>query len=162
MSDVSTTPGEDFRPTHDRGFLPAEDPLPRLPSEFGPWEELAAELPKLLATMRIRSFLDHAPNFDMSLLQTEAEFERAMLILSYFGHAYVWGQVQPAYRLPAALARPWYQVAQKLGRPPVLSYASYALQNWRRVDHSPTFSTSRGAIMAIASAPGTWWKHSRR
>jgi indoleamine 2,3-dioxygenase len=136
VSDVSTTPGEHFRPTRDRGFLPAEDPLPRLSSEFGPWEELAAELPKLLATMRVRSFLDHAPNFNAALLQTEAEFERAMLVLSYLGHAYVWGQTQPAYRLPAALARPWHQVAQKLGRPPVLSYASYALQNWRRVDPS--------------------------
>jgi indoleamine 2,3-dioxygenase len=32
------------------------------------------------------------------------------------------------------LAQPWYAVAQRLGRPPVLSYASYALDNWRRLD----------------------------
>src|SRR5436853_4428828 len=34
------------------------------------------------------------------------------------------------------LAVPWHAVAQKVGRPPVLSYASYALHNWRRIDPS--------------------------
>jgi indoleamine 2,3-dioxygenase len=29
---------------------------------------------------------------------------------------------------------PWHHVARLLGRPPVLSYASYALDNWRRID----------------------------
>ncbi len=29
---------------------------------------------------------------------------------------------------------PWHGVAQQLGRPPVLSYASYALHDWRRLD----------------------------
>jgi indoleamine 2,3-dioxygenase len=29
---------------------------------------------------------------------------------------------------------PWYEVGKKLGRPPVLSYAAYALENWRRID----------------------------
>src|SRR5262249_17753388 len=52
-------------------------------------------------------------------------------------HAYVWEVPdQPAAALPAQLAKPWYEVAQRLGRPPVLSYASYALDNWRRLDSS--------------------------
>jgi indoleamine 2,3-dioxygenase len=34
------------------------------------------------------------------------------------------------------LAKPWHEVAQRLGRPPVLSYASYALDNWRRLDQT--------------------------
>jgi indoleamine 2,3-dioxygenase len=37
-------------------------------------------------------------------------------------------------RLPASIAVPWHAVATRLGRPPVLSYASYALDNWRRLD----------------------------
>jgi indoleamine 2,3-dioxygenase len=41
---------------------------------------------------------------------------------------------QPALKLPSQLARPWYEIARNLGRPPVLSYASYALDNWRRLD----------------------------
>src|SRR5690606_9369289 len=40
----------------------------------------------------------------------------------------------PRNRVPAVLAAPWYAVAEQLGRPPVLSYASYALHNWRRID----------------------------
>ena len=32
--------------------------------------------------------------------------------------------------------QPWHEVAQRLGRPPVLSYASYALDNWRRLDQT--------------------------
>jgi indoleamine 2,3-dioxygenase len=57
-----------------------------------------------------------------------------MLLLSFLGHAYVWGGAGAANRIPAGIAVPWYQISQRLGRPPVLSYASYALDNWRRLD----------------------------
>ncbi|HKY89878.1 MAG TPA: hypothetical protein VJM11_02520, partial [Nevskiaceae bacterium] len=121
-------------PLSPRGFLPAADPLERLPPAFDEWETLAHDLPKLLATTHVRSFLERAAEPDLAALETDAQAERAMLILSYFGHAYVWGQPRAAFRLPPNLARPWAAVAAKLGRPPVLSYASYALHNWRRVE----------------------------
>jgi indoleamine 2,3-dioxygenase len=38
--------------------------------------------------------------------------------------------------LPRELAAPWCALARRLGRPPVLSYASYALDNWRRFDRA--------------------------
>lgn len=58
-----------------------------------------------------------------------------MRTLSFAGHAYVWEVPDhPAASLPPQLAQPWYEVARLLGRPPVLSYASYALDNWRRLD----------------------------
>jgi indoleamine 2,3-dioxygenase len=104
-----------------RGFLPAKDPLARLPSEFRAWDRLAAELPKLLTTTRIRSELAVLPKFPIAKLKTEAQLERAMMILSYLGHAYVWGEAVPTALLPANLAVPWHAVAKKLGRPPVLS-----------------------------------------
>ncbi|HZP83474.1 MAG TPA: hypothetical protein VFB21_17650 [Chthonomonadaceae bacterium] len=122
----------DIHPT--RGFLPAFDPLPRLPSAFDAWEEAAHDLPKLLVSDRIRAFIERLPAFDVTQLNGEREIRRAMLLLSYLGHAYVWGEAEPAERLPAVLAVPWHAVAQKLGRPPVLSYASYALDNWRRLE----------------------------
>lgn len=117
-----------------RGFLPAKDPLARLPAEFREWERLAYGLPKLLATTRIRSELEVLPKFPLARLKTEAKLERAMMILSYLGHAYVWGEAVAADHLPAGLAVPWHAVAQKVGRPPVLSYPSYALHNWKRMD----------------------------
>ena len=120
----------------DRGFLPATDPLAQLPDE-PILNQIGAELPKFLTARQFRSFVnDHrevmGPVADDWGLDV---FRCAMRTLSFAGHAYVWEDPdQPAARLPASLACPWYLVAQQLGRPPVLSYASYALHNWRRLD----------------------------
>lgn len=116
----------------ERGFLPGTEPLKSLPSAFAVWEQVAAELPKLLMTDLLRRELEDLPPFPVHRLAAH-QLERAMMLLSYIGHAYVWTG-EPARRLPANLAVPWHYVATKLGRPPVLSYASYALHNWRRFD----------------------------
>ncbi|NIO03669.1 MAG: hypothetical protein GTN74_03375 [Proteobacteria bacterium] len=117
-----------------RGFLPSEDPLMRLPGSFDKWEEIAGNLPKILTTDKIRQVVESLPPFETSELVEKREFERAMVILSYLGHAYVWGAPNPPNRIPRQLAVPWYEVSRQLGRPPVLSYSSYALNNWRRFD----------------------------
>ena len=57
-----------------------------------------------------------------------------MTLLSYLGHAYVWRGERPAEVFPKGLAVPWHAVACRLGRPPVLSYSSYALHNFFRFD----------------------------
>jgi len=117
-----------------RGFLPAPDPLDRLPDDFSSWEELGRELPKLLIANKVRIFIQELPLLDAKKLSANSERKRAMAILSFLGHAYVWGEQETATAIPASLAVPWYQLACMIGRPPVLSYASYALDNWRRVD----------------------------
>ena len=118
-----------------RGFLPVQDPLQRLPSAFSAWEILALELPKWLVSNHLRQTIDQLPEFPRAKLTSAAELERAMMILSYLGQAYVWANLQqPAQRIPANLAVPWHQIATELGRAPVLSYASYALHNWRRLN----------------------------
>jgi indoleamine 2,3-dioxygenase len=121
---------------YDRGFLPTQDPLTRLPKVFDAWEEVANQLPKLLATDQIHRTIRDLPPFPLDDLHERRELERAMLLLSYLGHAYVWGGSRPERVLPPRLAVPWYQVAGKLGRPPVLSYSSYALHNFFRFDPS--------------------------
>ncbi|NRB39464.1 MAG: hypothetical protein HRU20_13505 [Pseudomonadales bacterium] len=117
-----------------QGFLPVEDPLQHLPSAFSIWEDTAHQLPKLLLCGHIRQHIEQLPAFDFAQLASAKELERAMMILSFLGHAYVWGQTTVAEKIPANLAMPWYHISQLLGRPPVLSYASYALHNWRRLD----------------------------
>jgi indoleamine 2,3-dioxygenase len=114
----------------ERGFLPLEDPLSRLPQPFDAWESVASSLPKLFASDHLRRTLEGLPPFPLAALSSNRERERAMLLLSYLGHAYVWGSARPARVLPSRLAVPWYRVAQTLGRPPVLSYSSYALHNF--------------------------------
>lgn len=118
----------------ERGFLPIDDPLVCLPEPFDDWEQAARQLPKLLVSDQLRQTLAGLPPFPVEALSNARERERAMTLLSYLGHAYVWGAAQPATVLPARLAVPWHALATQLGRPPVLSYASYSLHNWYRLD----------------------------
>ena len=141
-----------FQIDWERGFLPSRDPLRSLSEDFIVWEEMGRQLPKLLATGKIRVILGRLPVPDIDVLKTDAELERAMLLLSYFGHGYVWGEPEPPDHIPSNIAVPWYRVAKRLGRPPVLSYASYALNNWRRID--PEGPVSLGNIVLLQNFLG--------
>jgi indoleamine 2,3-dioxygenase len=144
---------EEYEVHPERGFLPAEDPLPYLEDPYyAPWEQIASELPKLLVARKLRSVVDGMPRLTTERLQTEREARRAMLLLSYIGHGYVWNGDAPAERIPANLAQPWYEVSQRLGRPPVLSYASYALDNWRRLN--PNAPIELGNIVLLQNFLG--------
>ena len=125
-----------FEISHERGFLPLHDPLKRLPRDFDAWESVALGLPKLLVSDQLHRTITNLPPFPTEAINDSRERERAMLLLSYLGHAYVWGGSRPELILPARLAVPWYQIAESLGRPPVLSYSSYALHNFFRFDPS--------------------------
>jgi indoleamine 2,3-dioxygenase len=117
-----------------RGFLPSEDPIAILSEYFSPWEEFIHDLPKRLISGDVRRWLSRLPRLDTELLTSRPMQDRAMLILSYLGHAWVWGEPQALDFIPENIAVPWHGVAAKLGRPPVLSYASHALVNWKRLD----------------------------
>ena len=118
----------------ERGFLPFGDPDSELGPEYAVWDHLGREMPKLLAAGKLRDRLDQLEVLEVHKLHGDAQLERAMTLLSFLGHGYVWQNPGPAGRLPAGVAVPWSQVARILGRPPVLSYASYILNNWRRLD----------------------------
>ena len=125
----------DFGVSPDQGFLPP-DPLDQLP-DSPMLIQIGQELPKLLSARRVRQFIDEQRQLLPSIPATwqDRDYRAAMRIFSFAGHAYVWeAPEQPAAALPAQLAQPWHDIAVKLGRPPVLSYASYALDNWRRLD----------------------------
>lgn len=125
----------DFGISSDQGFLP-HDPRESVP-DCQPLNDLGHELPKLLSTRTVRPFIEKQRSLLPSIPRSweEQDYRAAMRILSFAGHAYVWESPDhPAASLPPQLAQPWYEVAQRLGRPPVLSYASYALDNWRRLD----------------------------
>lgn len=137
MRPTNVTPLDlsDYGISPDQGFLPS-DPLEQLP-DSPMLNQLGRELPKLLSARRVRQFIDRQRQLLPSIPTTwqDQDYRAAMRILSFAGHAYVWeAPERPAMTLPSQLAQPWYDVALKLGRPPVLSYASYALDNWRRLD----------------------------
>ena len=148
-----------FELSYDRGFLPAQDPALELPPGFARWDQLARDLPKLLAAGRARAALAELPVLDPVTLSGDGPLRRAMLVLSYFGHACVWGGPEPESVIPAGVARPWCAVAARLGRPPVLSYASYALDNWRRLDPSGPLELGNLAIVQnfLGGADEDWF-----
>lgn len=126
-----------------RGFLPAKDPArywttPHFSWGYY-WEQLAEQIPKLLAAKVLRREINKLAGFAKPHLPENENDERdrtIMRTLSFLAHGYVWENwlENPENRIPAYLAIPWYEVAKCLGRPPVLSYASYALDNWYRLD----------------------------
>ncbi len=118
----------------ERGFLPEPDPVVALPSAYAPWQGLAEELPKLLAARKARASIRTLPVLGIEDLRSAGEERAAMRALAFLAHAFVWEDEQPAAKMPAAIAVPLWALAKKLGRPPVLSYASYSLENWRRLD----------------------------
>jgi len=81
------TPLDSFEVNGERGFLPTPDPLDCLPEEFSPWEEIGRNLPKLLLTGKIRHFAQQLPLLDAARLGDDRERKRAMVILSFLGHA---------------------------------------------------------------------------
>jgi indoleamine 2,3-dioxygenase len=119
----------------ERGFMPEEDPLVELGKPFAEWEAVGKEISKLALTSHIRQAVEQLPPFPAHLLSGTREHERAMSLLSFIANLYVFApEHQVINRLPANLAVGWHGVASYLGRPPVLSYASQTLHNWRRID----------------------------
>ncbi|CAK0851285.1 unnamed protein product, partial [Prorocentrum cordatum] len=148
---------EDYDVTEERGFLPAPDPLQssvaNLPPDFPvgeagileAWEACVAELPSNLCAGTVRWRIAALPEpkiggsgdlaaWQLLLLADEARAERALLLLSWIGHAWVWGEADISHSLPANIAVPWTEVARILGRPAILTYYSFNAFNWRRLD----------------------------
>ena len=124
----------DFGITEEFGYLPTYDPAQSLSAGNEEWDQFGKDLPKLLMGTSFRSRVKALPKFNIEKLSGEAEVQRAMLILSYIGQAYQWSENTAAHVMPANLAMPWYEVGELVGRPPILSYQSYASDNWRRFD----------------------------
>ena len=60
-------------------------------------------------------------------------------------NAYVWGDSAGSGTarevLPAVLATPLCAVSARLRRPPIVTYASYVLNNWRTLDDNAELGT---------------------
>jgi indoleamine 2,3-dioxygenase len=123
-----------WTPSPERGFLPTEDPLRRLPEPFAAWEDAAAALPKAIAAQRVRALVDALPVFPAQLLVDDAQRWRARVILTHIANCYVWADPPVVDRIPAHLAVPWHAVSTQLGMPPMLTYADWTLNKWFRLD----------------------------
>ncbi|XP_056364839.1 indoleamine 2,3-dioxygenase 2 isoform X2 [Oenanthe melanoleuca] len=124
-----------FQVSEEFGFL-LPDPLTELPAPYGPWMELAQQLPQLICSHQLRSQVHQMPQLSTQHLQGREELHLAHLVLSFITMGYVWqeGEEGTVQVLPRNLAVPYWEVSQALGLPPILSHADFVLANWRRKD----------------------------
>ena len=116
-----------------KGFLPTINPIKDYSVSSLTLERLnetARNLPKLLLTNRISRTIDSLKKNDFSvdkliIKKEDQNLRLAMVQLSFIAHAYIWGGSEPRKKLPEVIAKPWVQIAKLLGRPPIMSYASY-------------------------------------
>ena len=128
------------------GFLPNKIST-LLSNEFDDVEHIAKNLPKILANNQIESeVLNLETEKNISNLSID-ELERAMLLYSYIGHGYIWGGTSIEKVIPKNISKTWYKISQKLDRPPILSYASYALNNWKLQDVNKPFDLENIRIL---------------
>jgi len=136
-------------------FLPKQDPLKefRNPNPSSKRiEKIAKSLPKLLLTGAIHNAIDDLNTNALSVNTlikngNSREIKLAMSYLSFIAHAYIWGGAKPKSVLPEVIAKPWVQLADHLGRPPILSYASYCLDNWYRINPKKKISLENVALI---------------
>ena len=129
-------------------FLPKKDPLKTYTTDTRSLKliaDIAGHLPKLLLTGQVQKTIK---NLNRNALSVNSiikdgdirEAKLAMAHLSFISHAYIWGGKNPEKILPEVIAKPWVKLANKLERPPILSYGSYCLDNWYRVDSKEDIS----------------------
>lgn len=79
------------------GFLPARQPLKRLPDAYyQPWEQILDSLPTLLRQKTLRREIDTLDILTTSRLDTEGEWQRTYMILCFLAHGYIWGGDAPS------------------------------------------------------------------
>ena len=124
----------DFGLSEEFGYMQHSEPVATLPPGNEAWDERGKNLPKYLMGSDFRQRVKDLPDFKIDTLKTDGQIRRAFLVLSYIGQAYQWSDNEPAHVLPAKLAKPWYEVGKLVGRPPILSYTSYSIDNWYLLD----------------------------
>ena len=114
--------------------------------------EIANELPKLLLTNNIQNKINKLKVNELSIdillkNKNEKEINLAMSHLSFIAHAFMWGGNKPEKILPEVISKPWVKLSKYLGRPPILSYASYCLDNWYKVNQKEPISLDNVALI---------------
>ncbi|ODH20990.1 hypothetical protein ACO22_05743 [Paracoccidioides brasiliensis] len=124
----------DYGLSPESGFLPSEPPLQSLPDPYySRWEAIVANLQALILSQRLRVTIDHMPILSTDQLNTVPEWRRAYVLLTFMLHGYIWGGDIPAEKIPPSLTIPLLKVSSHLELPPVATYASLCLWNYKSI-----------------------------
>jgi indoleamine 2,3-dioxygenase len=115
-------------------------------------QNISSLLPKLLLTNKVQSTINsmNKNSFSVDVLlknKNIKEINLAMVHLSFIAHSYIWGGDKPQKILPEVISKPWVKLSKFLGRPPILSYASYCLDNWFKIDNDQPISLDNVALI---------------
>ena len=127
-------PMESYGITRRRGFVPASDPLQRLPESCAIVDRVSSELAWHMKQQSLGKAISDIGHLDIDLLNGRPERERLFLALCVLANAWIWGQAEPNLRIPAPLAGPMVKLASILDRKATLTYASMAFFNWEKTD----------------------------
>ncbi|KFP33747.1 Indoleamine 2,3-dioxygenase 2, partial [Colius striatus] len=125
-----------------------------LPAPYGPWMEIAHDLPQLIESHQLRSRVQQMPQLSSGHLRGREELHLAHLVLSFITMGYLWqeGEEGTVKVLPRNLAVPFWEISQALGLPPILSHADFVLANWKR--KNPNGPLEMENLDTILSLPG--------
>ena len=88
---------EDFDVSPQYGFLPDQLPLQRLSNPYyEEWEDMVDHLPTLLKKALLRREIDGMRILSTTNLTSQAEWQRAYLLLALMAHGYIWGGEMPS------------------------------------------------------------------
>tara|TARA_B100000614_G_scaffold146633_1_gene130263 strand:- start:334 stop:1482 length:1149 start_codon:yes stop_codon:yes gene_type:complete len=138
-----------------KGFLPERQPSKNYSIKNNSLDlltDIANDLPKLLLTGQLQNKINLLKDNELDINELlinkkPSDMNVAMRHLSFIAHGFIWGDLEPHDSLPKVISKPWVQVANELGRPPILSYASYCLDNWYKIDIDKDISLENVALI---------------
>lgn len=134
--------------SHNSGFVPELYSQP-LDAHYQAWEDIAANLPKLLHEQALIQRVESTPNIELQRLRHESDWQRAYVLLAFIIHGLVHGCRQA--NITSNIADPFLQICEHIGVEPVLSYAGLCLFNCAKSDKSNVL----GGMRSIVTFTGT-------
>ncbi|MEQ9316456.1 MAG: indoleamine 2,3-dioxygenase [Henriciella sp.] len=135
---ASLQPLEFYDMSRERGFLCRHDAdAVDLPALLAPAVDAAMALPHSIVTGRAREILERLPVIDLEdfcKTATDQQVRKAFVHYTFMIQSYVWGEKDAPTALPQCLALPCWQLAERLDQQPLLTYSSYVLDNWAKID----------------------------
>ncbi|GAA5905956.1 hypothetical protein JCM8208_003385 [Rhodotorula glutinis] len=144
--DTSSLAAADYDVSVHTGFLPAEEPIQSLRGLGSGWDALEDALEQVgreaavpggavgRISGRWMQGVRELPQASVEPLTTLPLLRRAHVVLAHLVHFYMHGTFPSQTVVPASLAVPLVQVSDRLGLPPILTYADTVLWTWRLAD----------------------------
>ncbi|GAA6035062.1 hypothetical protein JCM8097_002167 [Rhodosporidiobolus ruineniae] len=145
--DTSSLAAADYDVSVVTGFMPPEEPVRTLKGFGSGWDELEDSLEQVQTeaaaipgggvgklSQQWRDSVRELPMASVELLTTLPLLRRAHTLLAHLAHFYVHGVFPSDTRVPAQLAVPLVAVSDRLGLPPILTYADTVLWAWKLTD----------------------------